>query len=88
MSAVLRETGLTPEERTLRARLAAHVMHSKNDSKQVSQAARDAFVERFYSQVDPDGLLPAHERDRRARHALKAHMTKLAMKSAKARRQG
>jgi hypothetical protein len=70
----------------LRARLAAHVMHSRHDSKQVTAPARKAFLERFLSEVDPDGVLPLDERERRAHHAMRAHMGRLALKSAKARR--
>jgi len=68
MNGVLRETGLTPEERTLRARLAAHVMHSRNDSKQVTAPARAAFMARFEQLVDPDMVLGLEERERRAQH--------------------
>jgi hypothetical protein len=70
----------------MRSRLAAHVMHSVHDSREVTKPARAAFMERFRKQVDPDGLLAPEERERRAQHALRAHMVGLALKSAKARR--
>jgi hypothetical protein len=72
--------------KTLRGRAGAHAMHSRNDSKAVSQPARDAFMARFEREVDPDRTLDPAERTRRATHARKAYFTRLALKSAKARR--
>jgi hypothetical protein len=65
--------------------LAAHAMHARHDSREVTANARQAFVERFEREVDPDGVLPAGERQRRAEHAMRAHMTRLALRSAQAR---
>lgn len=76
---------MTPEQRQLRARMAAHVLHSRVDSTVHTQPARRAFLARFEDQVDPDHSLPPAERTRRAEHAKRAHMQALAMKSAKAR---
>lgn len=76
---------LTPDQRALRARAAAFAMHSRNDSREVSQPARDAFWEKFLDQVDPDRVLGQRERERRARAALKAHMATLAYRSSVAR---
>lgn len=76
---------LTPAQRTLRARLAAYTLHSRTDSTTHTAPARRAFLDRFHEQVDPDRTLPIEERERRAQQALKAHMTGLALKSAKAR---
>ncbi len=73
-------------ERSLRARLAAHTLHSQVDGKQHTAAARAGFLRRFEDLVDSDRILSAGERERRARHALKAHMTGLALRSAQARR--
>ena len=78
-------SGLSPSQRSLRARLAAHAMHA-NDSRAVTANARKAFVERFERQVDPDCVLPVAERQRRAEHAMCAHITRLALRSAQARR--
>lgn len=77
---------LTPNERTLRARLAAHVLHARVDSKQHTEPARRAFMARFEDEVDPDRILAPAERVRRAEHAKKAYFTRLALKSAQARR--
>jgi len=79
-------SGLSPSQRSMRARLAAHTMHARHDSRQVTANARKAFVERFERQVDPDGVLSVAERRRRAEHAMRAHMTRLALRSARARR--
>jgi hypothetical protein len=48
--------------------------------------ARRAALARFEEQVDPEGQLSATERARRAEHAMRAHMTRLALRSAQARR--
>lgn len=77
---------LTPNERTMRARLAAHVLHASVDSREHTEPARRAFMARFEDQVDPDRVLSAAERARRAEHAKKAYFTRLALKSAQARR--
>ena len=77
---------LTPAERSQRARLAAHVLHSRYDSKALTQPAREAMERRFLDEVDPDRILPEGERSRRADHARKAYFTRLALKSAAARK--
>ncbi len=77
----------TPESRTMRARLAAHSLHSKIANPSAHTApARAAFLDRFEREVDPDGVLPPADRARRAEHARKAYFTRLALKSAQARR--
>jgi hypothetical protein len=70
----------------LRAKLGAHALHAKYDSRETSQPARDAFMAKFEREADPDGTLDPAERKRRARHLLQAHMVRLAMRSALARR--
>lgn len=77
---------LTPTERTLRARLAAHSLHASVDPTEHTEPARKAFLERFDKEVDPDGILDPKERARRAEHAKKAYFARLALKSSKARR--
>ena len=76
---------LTPELRKQRATIAAYARWSKHDAAAGTQKPRAAFLQRFVDQVDPDRVLTAAERDRRAKAALKAHMAQLAFKSAKAR---
>jgi hypothetical protein len=77
---------LTPEQRALRARLAAHTLHAKiTDETAHTAPARKAFLDRFERQVDPDGTLKPTERARRAEHAKKAYFARLALKSARSR---
>lgn len=74
-------------DRSLRARLAAHTLHSRvADPAAHTAPARRAFLDRFEREVDPTGALPQAERTRRAEHARKAYFLRLAMASAKARR--
>lgn len=77
---------MTPSERVLRARLAAYALHAKYDARETTAAARAAFLDRFERDVDPDGVLSAPERQRRAQAARKAYFTRLALRSAQARR--
>ena len=70
----------------MRARLAAHMLHANVDPREHTEPARRAFMARFEDQVDPDRVLSAAERARRAEHAKKAYFTRLALKSAQARR--
>ena len=70
----------------LRARLAAHAKWANADPVAGTAKARAAFLLKFIDQVDPDRSLPEPERLRRAEHARKAYFTRLAMRSAVARR--
>jgi len=79
-------SSLTPSERSLRARIAAHAMHATHDSRDTTAAGRAAFNARFLDEVDPHRVLPEAERNRRAAHARSAFFTGLAFQSAKARR--
>ena len=78
--------GLSPAERTLRARLAAHAMHGRHDARATTAKARAAFLARFEQQADPDGLLTPAERERRAQQLRSVYFAQLALASAKARR--
>lgn len=65
------------------------MLHSRYDSRELTKNARAASpgsLDWHERQVDPDGLLPAGERVRRAEAARKAYFARLALKSAKARR--
>jgi hypothetical protein len=77
---------LTPEQRTMRARLAAHRSWANTaDPLERTAPARRAAMDRFEREVDPDGTLSPKERARRAESARKAYMTSLAFKSARSR---
>jgi hypothetical protein len=75
---------LTPEQRSLRGRIAVQTMHAQGKTN--TTPARAKFLERFEREVDPDGVLPEAERAKRAAHARRAYMTRLALKSSQARR--
>ncbi len=77
---------VSPAERSLNARLAAHALHAQRDSRQTTANGRAAFLARFDREVDPDGVLEPEERRRRAEQARRAYFTRLALASAKARR--
>lgn len=76
-----------PEERSLVARIAAEESWSRTEDRSARTApARAAARGRFEDIVDPDGVLDPAERARRADHAYRAHMARLALRSAQARR--
>jgi hypothetical protein len=78
---------VTPEERSLRSRLAAHESWARTaDAPARTAPARQAFEHRFETQVDPDGTLDPKERARRAESARKAYFTRLALRSSVSRR--
>lgn len=80
---------LSPAERRLQARLAAHESWARtSDPTSRTAPARQAFLARFEAEVDPDGVLPVEERRRRAEHARRAYYTRLALASVRARRKG
>ncbi|WP_054813389.1 hypothetical protein [Nocardia arizonensis] len=77
----------TPAERTLKARIAAHESWAKTPDRTARTAkGREALLTKFDRLVDPDGLLSAEERSYRAAQARKAHYSRLALRSAQARR--
>jgi hypothetical protein len=77
---------LTPEQRKLRARLAAHRSWANTaDRRARTLNASEAFLKRFEREVDPDGELPTDVRVQMAESARKAFYTELAFKSARAR---
>ena len=77
---------LTPEQRSQRARIAALARWSKEDPAPGAARGQAGLMARFEREVDPDGVLTPAERARRAECARKAHMTRLAFASSKARR--
>src|SRR4249920_493449 len=74
------------DDRALRARMAAHLLHAQvKDPAKHTAPARAAFLSRFEREVDPDGVLEPAERAKRAEHAKKAYFIRLALASRKAR---
>lgn len=77
----------TSAERKLSARIAAYESWAGTPDRSARTApARAALMAKFEAQVDPDGTLLPAERARRAELLRKAHFSRLALKSAKARR--
>jgi hypothetical protein len=79
---------VTPEQRTMRARLAAYTRWSKEDPSDPNgslRRAQKASMDRFEREVDPDQKLPPAERARRAEAARRAYFTRLALMSSQAR---
>lgn len=74
---------MTPAERILRARIGALSLHAQGKTN--TGPARAKFLARFETEVDPEGVLPNAERQRRAQAARKAHFARMALKSAQTR---
>lgn len=78
---------LSPAERSLRGQIAVHESWARTPDRAArTEKARKAALDRFERQVDPDGTLPPAERAKRAENARKAYFSRLALKSAQARR--
>jgi len=67
--------------------IAAEISWSRTTDRSArTRPAREAFLRRFDREVDPDGVLPAAERRRRAEHAKRAYMLRLAKRAVNARK--
>ena len=81
---------LSPSERSLRARIAAHSLHAMRDSCELTaparRAAREKLNERLLAEIDPRNELPEGERARRLEHARKAHFLRLRLKGLQAKK--
>ena len=77
---------MTPEEASLRGRLGAAVLRARHDPDEYTKKARDAAWQRFLDEVDPERELAPAEREKRAKAAQRAHMLRIALASARARR--
>lgn len=74
-------------DRALIARLAAHTRWAKEpDRTAATSSARKGLEAKWAREVDPDGVLPPEELARRVDNLRQAHMTRMALASAKARR--
>lgn len=77
---------LTPEQRTQRARLAALTRWSKEDPAANAARGQAGLLDRFRREVlEHDSTVVEPELTRRAEATRKAHMTRLAFESSKAR---
>jgi hypothetical protein len=82
-----RQAGLTGSERSIRGRLGAYTRWANTaDRYMATKPARDGFLAKFEREVDPNNELTPQERHKRAEYARKAHMQRMALKSAQARR--
>lgn len=71
---------------SVRARIGAYAKWARTDDwAAATEPARRAFRSKFEREVDPDAVMRADERQRRAESARKAHYARLALKSAQAR---
>jgi hypothetical protein len=66
-------------------RIGGFLVQSRYDSRDLTKAARAAFLSKFERDVDPDSTLPPIERERRAKAARSAHFARMAYLSSKAR---
>jgi hypothetical protein len=72
--------------RSIRGRIGAYESWARTEDRTArTWPARKAALDRFEREVDPDGLLTPQERAKRAEWPRKAHMQRLALKSAAAR---
>lgn len=79
---------LTPEQRTVRARLAAHASWARTADRRARTApARNAALARIDAHVR-DATLSPEEQSRRITSARRAHFLRLALASSRARRRG
>jgi hypothetical protein len=79
-------TSLTPAQRSLLARAAAHASWATTTDRAARTApARRAALARFERQVDPDGVLEPEERQRLAESARRSYFRYLALRSSRAR---
>jgi hypothetical protein len=77
----------TPEDRALRARIAAAERWGRTVDRCAATApARRGMRAKFEREADPDGVLAADERARRADQLHYAHMLRMSRAAAQARR--
>jgi hypothetical protein len=69
----------------LNGRVGGFTTRSRHDPRDYTAAARARFRDGFAERVDPEGVLPPEERQARADAARRAHMARLAAKSASVR---
>jgi hypothetical protein len=77
--------GMTPEQRTQRARAAALSRWANEDPTAQTLKLQAGIRAKFEREVDPEGKLAPAERARRAEAARKAHLARLALKSSRVR---
>lgn len=74
-------------DRALIARIAAHTRWAGEADRAAATApARKGLEAKWAAQVDPDGVLAPDELERRVQNLRQAHMQRMALASARARR--
>lgn len=77
----------TPRERSMLAQIAANTRWATvPDRSKATMPGRAGLRRKFELQVDPDGTLPPAEVERRVNSLMRAHMTRMSLAAAKARR--
>jgi hypothetical protein len=76
---------LSPEQRSTRASIAALTRWGGEDPRPAMAKVREGRMRKYRLRVDPEGVLPEGERERRAQALLRADMRRLALKSSRAR---
>ena len=79
---------MNPSEKSLHGRMAANTRWAKaTDRTTTAKSGMAGLMARFEREVDPEGVLAPELRRERAVQLRRAHMQKLALRSAIARRQ-
>jgi len=73
-------------KKVLAGRIGGLTNSARHTPEQMVAAAHRGTLAKFEREVDPEGVLPLEERQRRATAARKAHMAKLSNKAAALRR--
>lgn len=76
---------LTREERSQNARRAALIRWSRESPAQNAARGQAGLLKKFEKEVDPDGVLPEKERQRRAECRRRVHMIELSQMAVEAR---
>ena len=78
---------LTPDERRMRAQIAAASRWAKTDDrKQATAKARSGLRAKFEREADPAGTLAPDKLEYRVQQLMRAHMLRMSLKAKKARR--
>lgn len=73
-------------ELSARGRKGAEAQHARHDPRVTTRAGRRAFLDKFLTLADPDGVLPREERELRAAELRRAHCSAMGRRSAEVRR--
>jgi hypothetical protein len=81
------EPRFDPTIMALRGRVGGLVRSARHDGREMTQAARAAFLSNLEQQADPSGVLPLDERRRRAEALRRAHLARASLAAATKRAQ-